>query len=75
MYLCSRHFYLRWLNTLQKEKQVVLWFGSVFCFGDPSAIHCVTFDQSVKPTDAKVNTNFHIHPIYVHTKSSTGKQA
>lgn len=62
-------------NTLQRERQILLWFGSVFCFGDLSAIHCVTFDQSVKPTDAKVNTNFHIHPTSVQTKTSTGKQA
>lgn len=66
-------FSLCCLNSLQREEQMVLWFGSAFCFGDPSAIRCVTFDPSAKPTDAKVNTNFHIHPTYVLARSSPGK--
>lgn len=62
------------LNAVQRENQMVLWFDPALCFGDPSASHCVTSDQSVKPTDAKVNTNCHTHLTMAHTKSSTGKQ-
>jgi len=54
IHLCSRHFYLHSVSALQKAKQMVLLFGSALCFGVPSAIYCMTFDQSVKSTDAKV---------------------